>query len=821
MAFDRMAKRARHSAGKLLLALCLLRHSSKSYVDGENLSVRLAGSTVARAGRLEVQIKGTWGTVCDDHFNDNAATVACYMFGFGRVGRVIGNQYGPGSGTIWLNSVKCTGDETSLVECVHDPFGLNNCKHANDVSISCDEFATTNATSVMKAARPPPPDMVRVRLVDGPDNRRGRLEVRYRRVWGTVCDDDFDNADAAVACHMLGLGRVGWPYYNSTGAETGRIWLDEMRCVGDEASLAACPHNAWGSHDCDHSEDVWLNCNDAANAVQEIRLADGPMPNVGRLEIKYNGVWGTVCDDSFDNADARVACFMLGYDRELGVEIGNQYGPGTGIIWMDDVACFGNESSLANCRHNGWGRHNCGHSEDVSISCNYYTGIRARLVDGPDSRRGRVEVLYNRTWGTVCDDNFDNADAAVACNMLGYGRVGQWYLNRTVPGAGQIWLDEMRCVGDEESLAVCPHNPWGSHNCNHGEDVWLNCNPSVTTLPAVRLRNGSSFAGKGRLEVKYNDVWGTVCDDGFGNVDARVACYMLGYGRRGVVLNNQYGPGTGIIWMDDVACTGRESSLANCGHNGWGVHNCVHGEDVSISCIDEINGVRLVRRPNTRSGRLEVQYNGVWGTVCDNSFDNADTAVVCNMLGFGRVGQMYSNPAVTTSRPIWLDEMQCVGDETSLADCHHNRCVSNYCTHAEDVWLNCSGVPTGSIAVRLVGSTVAGSGRLEIRYNGVWGTVCDTRFDNTDAAVACYMLGYGRQGTVAGNMFGPGIGIIWLDEMRCTGSETSLAHCIHKSWGTHHCTHSEDVSIYCGSIILAAPDQHAFENNEAAAKPLV
>ena len=87
------------------------------------------------------------------------------------------------------------------------------------------------------------------------------------------------------------------------------------------------------------------------------------------MEIFHNDVWGTVCDDSWDMNDARVVCRTLGYPNALNAPHSAYFGQGSGTIWLDDVICQGHESSIERCSHNGWGVHNCGHSEDASVVC--------------------------------------------------------------------------------------------------------------------------------------------------------------------------------------------------------------------------------------------------------------------------------------------------------------------------------------------------------------------------------------------------------------------------------------------------------------------
>jgi len=110
----------------------------------------------------------------------------------------------------------------------------------------------------------------------------------------------------------------------------------------------------------------------------------------------------------------------------------------------------------------------------------------------------------------------------------------------------------------------------------------------------VRLVGGSSY-NEGRVEVNYNGEWGAVCDDGWSSIDAGVVCRQLGFGslERAIYRAHLfgYGQGSGSIWLDGVTCTGRESTLARCGHLGVGVtRTCSHSEDAGVRCRGDTFG---------------------------------------------------------------------------------------------------------------------------------------------------------------------------------------------------------------------------------------
>ncbi|KAG6923748.1 deleted in malignant brain tumors 1, partial [Chelydra serpentina] len=134
--------------------------------------------------------------------------------------------------------------------------------------------------------------------------------------------------------------------------------------------------------------------------------------------------WGTVCDKNWDLRDAGVVCRQLGCRTALSAPGRAQFGQGSDPIWLNDVHCTGTEAAITECRAKPWGAHNCTHEDIASVVCSGLSvseHLQLRLVNGSSRCSGRVEVLYNQQWGTVCEDSWDLAAARVVCRQLGCG----------------------------------------------------------------------------------------------------------------------------------------------------------------------------------------------------------------------------------------------------------------------------------------------------------------------------------------------------------------------------------------------------------------
>uniref|UniRef100_A0A2K6GL16 Neurotrypsin n=1 Tax=Propithecus coquereli TaxID=379532 RepID=A0A2K6GL16_PROCO len=329
-----------------------------------------------------------------------------------------------------------------------------------------------------------------------------------------------------------------------------------------------------------------------------VRLRGGKNEFEGTVEVYASGVWGAVCGSHWDDSDASVICRQL----QLGGKGIAKQTPFSGLglipIYWSNVHCRGDEENILLCEKDIWQGGVCPRKMVAAVTCSFSHGPAfpaVRLAGGSSPREGRVELYRAGQWGTVCDDQWDDADAEVICRQLGLSGIAKaWSQAYFGEGSGPVVLDEVRCTGNELSIEQCPKSSWGEHNCGHKEDAGVSCTP--LTDGAIRLAGGKG-SHEGRLEVYYRGQWGTVCDDGWTELNTYVVCRQLGFKYGKQASANHFQESAGPIWLDDVSCSGKETSFLQCSRKQWGRHDCSHREDVGVACYPSSDGHRLSLGP--------------------------------------------------------------------------------------------------------------------------------------------------------------------------------------------------------------------------------
>ncbi|XP_010877596.2 lysyl oxidase homolog 3B isoform X1 [Esox lucius] len=512
------------------------RPTSTPKPQSDRLQFRLVGyPRKHNEGRIEIFYKGEWGTICDDDFSLSNAHVLCRQLGFvAATGWTHSAKYGKGLGKIWLDNVQCNGGEKSIELCKSRGWGNSDCTHDEDAGVICKDeripgFVDSNVIHVQVDENKV--EEVRLRPVVTTKKRpitEGVVEVKYKDGWTQICDVGWTPKNTRVICGMLGF-----------------------------------PHERK------------VNKNFYKNHLRKRAAEKEAKANVSGPRLPPR-------DKANGRAKPSTASKRLSAERQK-----HQYR-------LHSVACVGTEVHLAACPlefNKGNATETCEGGMPAVVSCvpgpqyvqnngqkkkKPQTTTTVRLKGGAKLGEGRVEVLKNNEWGTVCDDRWTLLSASVVCRELGFGSAKDAFTGaRMGQGIGPIHMNEVQCLGTEKSIWNCGFKNITSEDCQHIEDAAVRCNtPYMAFENSLRLTGGRT-PYEGRVEVLSVDAngtqsWGLVCGGAWGTKEAMVVCRQLGLGYANHGLQETwYWDGSNVteMVMSGVKCTGNEMALSQCQHH--------------------------------------------------------------------------------------------------------------------------------------------------------------------------------------------------------------------------------------------------------------
>ncbi|XP_062291113.1 scavenger receptor cysteine-rich type 1 protein M130-like [Scomber scombrus] len=281
-------------------------------------------------------------------------------------------------------------------------------------------------------------------------------------------------------------------------------------------------------------------------------------------------------------------------------------------------------------------------------------GADVRLVGGGGPCAGALQVKTDGDWRQMGGifSYWSLQSAAVACEQLGCGSAVSTGIRKHTSHTS-VWRFDSECVQSGSALSICVRT-----KSQASSDVL-----EVTCSDSVRLVNGTSLCS-GRLEVKSDQSWSSVCEADFDQQDAEVVCRELGCGAPSVLQGALYGEVEAPMWTKEFQCGGHESALLDCRRSDSARRTCSPGKAVGLTCSDPAD-VRL--EGELCNGILQMKLNHSWRPVYDSDWTLKSAAETCRQLKCGNA--VATGSSQYPSIDVWWISSECVRSGSALREC--------------------------------------------------------------------------------------------------------------------------------------------------------
>uniref|UniRef100_A0A8D3CPS3 SRCR domain-containing protein n=1 Tax=Scophthalmus maximus TaxID=52904 RepID=A0A8D3CPS3_SCOMX len=384
---------------------------------------------------------------------------------------------------------------------------------------------------------------------------------------------------------------------------------------------------------------------------ESVRLVNGTNRCSGRLEVKSDESWSSVCEGEFDQQVAEVVCRELDCGAPSVLQ-GALYGEVEAPVGSREFQCEGSEPHLLECH-----RSTCSSGRALGLTCSEHDDVR--LVGGANHCSGELQLKHHGALRALDSKDFvwNLKRPNILCRQLDCGSSVS-IRNSQSPSAREMWRINFSCAQSTDQLTECltTINELSYYSFE------------ITCSESVRLVNGTNRCS-GRLEVKSDKSWSSVCEGEFDQQVAEVVCRELDCGAPSVLQGALYGEVEAPVGSREFQCRGSESHLLDCKWSDSAISTCSSDKAVGVTCSDP-SRVRLVGEASRCAGELELNNQREWRPVVDNrdEWDQMLSDNVCTQLD---CGSAVSTDVThhTKYRPVWWLEKSCHQSGSAFWEC--------------------------------------------------------------------------------------------------------------------------------------------------------
>lgn len=526
-------------------------------------------------------------------------------------------------------------------------FDIANCNGDEEDFFSCDGYRRTYCTNNdALGARCPT-----VNLVGSSKSDRGDVLVYFRGEWRGVCASRWTMAEANVVCHELGyIGATA--AYNDTqfGTSTSQFWLSDVQCTGEESSLADCPSAGIGSvqSTCSAATVAGVQCSRSRLALLDKETME-PTDEFEGLLALFSGEEYHVLEDSAlpsSSHSLAAACSELGFEGAIGVRSSES----------SQFSCHWARSEGAECEEGDHSLSDCAKLLPF-MRCTHRAAARLRCptvqVHGPSTAEGDVTIHRNGEWRAICDEGWDDQDAAVVCTELGFGPAGAVTTTASAFGAHALTgygVTNVDCEAGTTSMVNCSLTEVStSYTCGDSLSrvAGVRCSSQQARLTSPEGRTTEGFlqfldtsTGVWRYvshgASRWTSEYGPMVCRSLG-LPSRVArLYVRDYGLSGPLEMVSRWLSCDPLDKPDLASCIQSDLFSYLDHVSSGSSSPA----LYLECGDATVAPKQPHFPI--SGVAEVaQSNGVWRAACSAGFGPAELGAVCRAAGWTDVGALH------------------------------------------------------------------------------------------------------------------------------------------------------------------------------------